>query len=88
MFDSAGSGQNINLGTLSGLLSMPNKINNYGQVAGVSGVEPSRQHAVLFKFPGGQESSIDLGALPTKYGNSEALSVNNNGQIVGYCIND
>jgi probable HAF family extracellular repeat protein len=88
MFDLSGSGRNVNLGTLGGLLSVPNKINNYGQMAGVSGVAPSKQHAALFKLPGGAERNFDLGALPAKYGNSEALSINNNGQIVGYCIND
>jgi probable HAF family extracellular repeat protein len=88
MFDLSGSGKNVNLGKLSGLLSAPNGINNYGQIAGVAGVTPSTQHAALFKLPGGTGSSIDLGALPVRYGNSEALSINNNGQIVGYCIND
>jgi probable HAF family extracellular repeat protein len=88
MFDLSGSGRNVNLGTLGGLLSVPNKINNYGQIAGVSGVAPSTQHATLFKLPGGAEHNFDLGALPSKYGDSEALSINNNGQIVGYCIID
>jgi probable HAF family extracellular repeat protein len=88
MFDLSGNGRNINLGSLGGLLSVPNKINNYGQIAGVSGIAPSTQHATLFKLPGGTERNFDLGALPVKYGNSEALAINNNGQIVGYCIND
>lgn len=99
LFDPTGAGDNLVL-EVEGLSSMDSSwassINDKGQVVGglhhVSLVVPPKpglphetvnyQHAVLFD-PTGDSNSVDLGTLPGG-DHSNAYSINNNGQIVGY----
>jgi uncharacterized membrane protein len=88
LFDPTGSGNNIYLGTLSSdwYNSCANFINNNGQIVGYvhrySNVDQvDYQRAVLFD-PTGSGNNIDLGTLGGA--RSEARSINDLGQIVGY----
>ena len=82
LFDSTGAGNNIDLGNLGGSgphISYGNSINDNGQIIG-----SSDGYATLFD-PTGAGNNINLGTLG---GNgSEALSINNNGLIVGSAYN-
>jgi probable HAF family extracellular repeat protein len=89
LFDPTGGGNNIILGTLGGVQSRAYSINNNGQIVGQSFDVgpyniPRNERAILFDSTGG-EHNIDLGTLGREY-NSGALSINNNGQIVGWDV--
>jgi len=83
LFSGASSG-NIDLGTLSGPVSLAYGINEVGQIVGVSFLpgwpEVAIQHATLFSGTG--SGNIDLGTLGG--GDSTAVAINSSGQIVGY----
>ncbi|MHC4212567.1 MAG: DUF3466 family protein [Planctomycetota bacterium] len=88
LFDSAGTGNNINLGTLPGYnAATAFSINDRGQIVGrvnhhdMEMMDNYYPRAVLFD-PTGQGNNIDLGALPG-YDSAEAYSINNKGWIVG-----
>jgi probable HAF family extracellular repeat protein len=81
-FDPSGTGNNIDLGTLGGLSSYANSINNKRQIVGWSGTSQGNNHATLFD-PSGGGNNIDLGTLAGGY-QSEGRSINDNGQIVGW----
>lgn len=73
------------LGTLGGTFSSANDVNDAGQVVGVSTTASGEQHAFLWQPSTGM---IDLGLLPDleypwQTGASEALGINNAGQVVG-----
>jgi probable HAF family extracellular repeat protein len=87
LFDPTGGGANINLGILPGYQqSNAYSINNKGQIVGLStNYGPgwaSYSHACIFYATGG--SPTDLGALGSNVPYSEAMSINDQGQIVGW----
>lgn len=69
------------LGTLGGVSSNANAINNWGQVVGGAKTESDETHAFVWNADSGME---DLGTLPT-YGKpySEAFDINDSGQVAG-----
>jgi probable HAF family extracellular repeat protein len=73
LFDPTGSGDNINLGSYR---SWAYSINDRGQIVGATGGQ-----ATLFDASC-SSNNIYLGSLPD-FPTSHALSINNNGQIVG-----
>ncbi|MFA5251925.1 MAG: DUF3466 family protein [Phycisphaerae bacterium] len=80
LFDPTGQGDNTDLGTLEGYLySEARSINNNGVIVGYS-FSSGDSRATLFS-PNGQGSNIDLGTLGGQ--SSAAVSINDNGQIVG-----
>ncbi len=81
LFDPNGSGNNIDLGTLGGQVSLAYSINESGQIVGSADTDADYQRATLFD-PLGDGNNIDLGTK-TGYLESAAFSINNNGQIVG-----
>ncbi|MHC4212568.1 MAG: hypothetical protein ACYSWP_04240 [Planctomycetota bacterium] len=81
LFDPNGSSNNIDLGTLGGQISMAFSINESGQIAGSADTADDYRRATLFD-PNGDGNNIDLGTK-TGYFESTAISINNNGQIVG-----
>ncbi|MFH1369735.1 MAG: DUF3466 family protein [Planctomycetota bacterium] len=88
LFDATGGGNNIDLGTLGGSYSRAYSINNIGQIVGWADVA-GYERAILFDATGGG-ANIDLNTLidPTSgWTLREALSINDNGWIVGYGIN-
>jgi probable HAF family extracellular repeat protein len=85
-FNTSGTGNVINLGSLpniqsAGYMSEADSINDYDQIVGKA-VAIGGYHATLFDKTGAG-NNIDLGTLSGK-SESGALSINNNGQIVGY----
>ena len=83
LFDSTGSGNHIELGTLDeNLHSVAYSTNNSGQIVGYAYKDFYAQdlRAVLFDTTG-QGNNIDLGTLGGEH--SGATSINDNGQIVG-----
>jgi probable HAF family extracellular repeat protein len=89
LFDATGSGNNINLGTLGGTYSCAWSINNNGQIVGTAYDTAGMERAVLFDATGGG-ANINLNTRidPTSgWVLKEALSINDNGWIVGQGIN-
>ena len=81
LFDPNGSGNNTDLGTLGGQVSAAYEINESGQIVGLADTEADYRRATFFD-PTGDGNNIDLGTK-TGYFESTAISINNNGQIVG-----
>ena len=77
LFDSTGTGNNINLGGGGNPYAIANSINNSGQIVGADG----SGKATIFDSTG-NGSNINLGTL-SDGGYSSAMSINDNGQIVG-----
>jgi probable HAF family extracellular repeat protein len=73
IFDPTGGGNNIDLGS-----GCAYSINDKGQIVGVG----YNGHACIFD-PTGHGANIDLGTL-SGYDYSEATSINDSGQIIGY----
>jgi probable HAF family extracellular repeat protein len=67
----------IDLGTLGGNKSVPNAVNNAGQVAGWSETAGGQIHATVWNAT----MATDLGTLGGT-GNSGAVGLNNTGQVV------
>jgi probable HAF family extracellular repeat protein len=82
LFDPTGNGNNTDLGTLGGLESEPYVINDAGQVVGYAMNAPGYERAALFDTSG-KGKSRDLGVLGNNL-SSQALGINNLGQIVGH----
>jgi probable HAF family extracellular repeat protein/parallel beta-helix repeat protein len=102
LFDPTGGRDNIDLGTLGGDESWASSINNSSQIVGTAyrlftspggrfpPVTSSYLRATLFDATG-QGNNIDLGALLYTYGGrycSGAMSINENGNIVGAAWNE
>jgi len=93
LFNATGNGNNEDLWTLGGnyLCSRATSINNNGKIVGFSyryspyGLFPGSR-ACLFDSTG-NHINIDLGTIAS-YEYSQALSINDNGQIVGLVYND
>lgn len=91
LFDSNGTGNNIDLGTLPGYdCATAFCVNDNGQIVGRVNnddmtMENYNPRAVLFDTTG-DGNNIDLGTLPS-FDSAEALYVNNAGQICGRVIN-
>jgi probable HAF family extracellular repeat protein len=86
LFDPSDPIANIDLGGLGGDFSNAYSINNHSQIVGSSRLYNWDWRATLFN-PTGASNNIDLGAglsNPAGGDRSCALSINNNGQIVGY----
>ncbi|MHC4546356.1 MAG: GLUG motif-containing protein [Planctomycetota bacterium] len=84
LFDASGSGNNNNLGVLSGCsVSIANYVNNTSQAVGVSeeGYPTYDYHATLFDTTGNSQP-ISLGTIGGPEG--KAYSINDNGKIVGF----
>jgi probable HAF family extracellular repeat protein len=75
-------GTPINLGSLGGVFgNIPDDINNRGQVVGQSDLPgDTRLHAFLWQ----DGVMTDLGSLSDALPTSEAIGINNQGQIVGF----
>jgi probable HAF family extracellular repeat protein len=73
------NGSVTEIGTLGGNGSGGNAINNLGQIVGSAATVSEDSHAFLYDPIGGM---IDLGALGN--GQSEAMSLNDHGHVVGY----
>ncbi|MCJ7777737.1 MAG: DUF3466 family protein, partial [Sedimentisphaerales bacterium] len=89
LFDKTGGGANINLGALGGIESVAFSINDKGQIVGWADIDLVYQHACLFDNTGGG-ANIDLNTIIDPCSGwtlLEALSINNNGWIVGYGYN-
>jgi probable HAF family extracellular repeat protein len=92
LFDPTGNGNNTNLGALGAQmddgddLGVARSINDNGMIVGSADIsKPSNyEHAAIFD-PTGNGNNTDLGTLGGM--NSRALSVNNNGVIVGFAQN-
>ncbi|MGA2322306.1 MAG: DUF3466 family protein [Sedimentisphaerales bacterium] len=84
LFDSTGNGNNIDLGTLSGL---PNSgaasINNSGQIVGSAGDSYGMSSLACLFDPTGGGANIDLKSLNSQRYLGGASSINNSGIIVG-----
>jgi probable HAF family extracellular repeat protein len=94
LFDSTGSGNNKNLGTLSAFSSagIAYCINNNGYIAGQAsksvvsgGVIMTHSTACVFVQTASWHNNFDLGSLGG--GTSSAYSINNNNQVVGCAYN-
>jgi len=86
LFDPSGPSANIDLGGLGGDFSNAYSINDHSQIVGSSRLYTWDWRATLFD-PTGAGNNIDLGAGLSNPAGSDAscaLSINNNGQIVGY----
>jgi uncharacterized membrane protein len=85
LFSHNGRGSNIDLGTLGGQSSGATSINDNGQIVGRASISSDYSswfdHAAMFD-PNGTGNNIDLGILDG-FDGSEAISINNKGQIVG-----
>jgi probable HAF family extracellular repeat protein len=84
LFDSSGSGNNIDLGTLGGTRSRARCINDAGQIVGTADaiIHGDRGIRATLFDPSGGGNNIDLGTFGGLH--SQAFSVNNLGQIVGH----
>ena len=70
------------LGTLGGLRSFAGAINDSGQIVGFADTASGIQDAMMYS---GNGPMADLGTLAAPYhAYSEALGINNNGQVVGF----
>jgi len=85
LFDASGSGNNIDLGTLGGNLSLGPSINNNGKIVGYAKNASAFWRATLFHPSGIAIENLDLGTLGGNH--SFAHSINDNGQIVGSAEN-
>jgi probable HAF family extracellular repeat protein len=84
LFDSTGNGNNIYLGTLSGLPnSVAASINNSGQIVGSAGGSYGMSSLACLFDPTGGGANIDLKSLNSLYHQGGAYSINNSGIIVG-----
>ena len=87
LFDSTGNGNNIYLGTLSGLPnSVAASINNSGQIVGSAGDSYGISSLACRFDPTGGGANIDLKSLSSLYPLSSACSINNSGMIVGAAV--
>ena len=90
LFDETGGGQNINLGSLSGYTSSwANSINDNGQIVGACFNDSSGSNGLATLFdPTGGGNNIDLNTTLINplsgWTLREAMSINENGWIVGY----
>ncbi|MFC1782969.1 LamG-like jellyroll fold domain-containing protein [Planctomycetota bacterium] len=88
IFDINGINEGIDLGTLGGGESWAHAINDIDQIVGVASVG-SRIYATLFDSTGGEQNK-NLGSLGGDFGYtgdiSDAVDINNRGQIVGFSI--
>ncbi len=75
-----------NLGTFGGQYSQADGINNAGQLVGGAYTSSGAEHAFLHTGSGSLNSvTDDLGTLSAPYNyRSEALGINNSGQVVGW----
>ena len=84
LFDSTGNGNNIYLGTLSGLPdSVAASINNSGQIVGSAGDSYGVSSLACLFDPTGGGANIDLKSLNSQRYWGDASSINNSGIIVG-----
>ncbi len=79
LFDSNGTGNNIDLGTLGGETSSAYSINNHGQIVGGSMSNIDIWHLAIFD-PNGTGNNIALNAY------SMACQNNDKGQIAGWIV--
>ncbi|MGD0597887.1 MAG: DUF3466 family protein [Sedimentisphaerales bacterium] len=84
LFDSTGNGNNIYLGTISGLPnSVAASINNSGQIVGSAGDSYGVSSLACLFDPTGGGANIDLKSLNSQRYWGGASSINNSGIIVG-----
>ncbi len=78
-------GKMRDLGTLGGQSSAANAINDRGQIVGWSDTKPKIKgsHEVMHAFLWENGRMRDLGTLPGPHPDSEAVAVNQRGQVVG-----
>jgi probable HAF family extracellular repeat protein len=81
LFDSNGTGNNIDLGTLGGDYSKAFSINNNCRIVGGAQNSLGQRRATIFDSTG-DGNNIDLGTM-TGQKTSAAFSINDNGEIVG-----
>lgn len=81
LFDSTGAGDNVDLGTLGGTTSTARGVNNQGQIVGYAYSDDPLigPHATMFE-PNDPANNVNLAD------ESDAFSINDDGQIAGYRI--
>jgi probable HAF family extracellular repeat protein len=84
IFDPNGYGgvSGVSLGSLGGMYSAAESINNYGQIVGGADNSAGEPRACLFD-PTGGGNNTDLGTISGYDKKSEACAINEKGQIVG-----